>query len=183
MIPRRRRRSIVVAPFAFLGLIVGAACGGAVDNSDLFKKSNGTTTTSGGTPTATPTATATPQPTTTSTPIPQPKPDPQCGVSFATDVMQVFDQAGCASNACHGGGVNAPEMDQTSPSLTYKSLVGFTASNGDPYVAAGSADPMASAISCNLRGGCGPRMPIGGKLNSNQLSIIDAWLRCGAPFN
>jgi hypothetical protein len=180
---RRRRRSVVVAPLAFLALIVVAACGGAVDNTDLFKKSNGTTTTTG-TPTATPTATSSPTTLPPSTPtVPPTKPDPQCGVSFAADVMQVFDQAGCASLACHGGEVNAPSMDQTSPALTYKSLINFTLSNGDPYVEIGNTDPKASSITCNLRGNCGTRMPLTGKLNSNQLSVIDGWIACGAPFN
>jgi hypothetical protein len=74
-------------------------------------------------------------------------------------------------------------MDPTSPALTYKSLVGFTMSTGEPYVAIGSTDPKASGITCNLRGSCGTRMPIGGKLSSNQLAVIDSWLACGAPFN
>jgi hypothetical protein len=178
---RRRRRSVVVAPLAFLGVIVVAACGGAVENGDLFKKSGGTTSTSGGAPTAT--ATSTPGNPTQTPPVPQPKPTPQCAVSFATDVMHVFDQAGCAAVGCHASDVIPPAMDPTSPSLTYKSLSTFTMSTGDLYVTAGSPDPNASGITCNLRGGCGTRMPIGGKLNSKQLSVIDSWLACGAPFN
>lgn len=171
-------------PLSFLALVVVAACGGAVDNSDLYKKSGGTTTTSGGTPTATATATANPPTAPTMLPpVPQPKPDPKCGVSFSTDVMQVFAQTGCMSTGCHKGNINDPEMDATSPALTYKSLVSFTLSNGQPYVAVGTTSPKSSSISCNLRHQCGVGMPLGDKLDSNQLDVIDQWLACGAPFN
>lgn len=179
----RRRRSAVVAPFSVLAVVVIAACGGAVDNSDLFKKGS-TTTSSGGTPTATATATSTPPSLPTSSPpVPDPQPAPACQVSFATDVMQVFDQAGCADLQCHGGKLNEPAMDSTSPSLTYKSLTAFTMSTGEPYVALGTTVPKASGIFCNLRGNCGVRMPLGDKLTSKELTIIDSWLACGAPFN
>jgi len=184
MAPRRRRRSVVVAPLSVLAVVVIAACGGAVDNSDLFKKGSGTTT-SGGTPTATPTATSTPPSLpTASPPVPQPQPAPACDVSFATDVMQVFDQAGCSDASCHGASLNAPEIDPTSPALTYKTITSFTLSSGEAYVALGTTVPKASGMFCNFRGNCGVRMPLGGdKLTSKQLSIMDTWLACGAPFN
>lgn len=183
MAPRRRRRSVVVAPLSVLAVVVIAACGGAVDNSDLFKKGSGTTS-SGGAPTATATPTSTPPSLpTASPPEPLPEPAPTCQVSFATDVMLVVDQAGCADLQCHGGNINAPAMDSTSPSLTYKSITNYTMSTGEPYVALGTTVPKASGIFCNLRGNCGVRMPLGDKLTSKQLSVIDSWLACGAPFN
>ena len=183
MAPRRRRHSVVVAPLSLLTLIVAAACGGAVDNGDLFKKNQGNTT-SGGTPTATPTATSSPPSVpTVLPPVPEPKPDPQCAVSFTTDVMQVLSQTGCGNVQCHGAKLNEPAIDPTSPSLTYKAITAYTMSTGEPYVDVGNTDPGASGMFCNFRGACGPRMPIGGKLNSNQLKVMDAWLACGAPFN
>ena len=104
-------------------------------------------------------------------------------MSFAADVTLVLQQAGCGGLACHNGGINQPTVDPTSPSLTYKSLTTFTMSTGDPYVAVGDPDPKASGMFCNLRGDCGVRMPLGGRLTSKQLAVIDSWLACGAPFN
>ncbi len=172
----------VEGSFALLALLTAAACGGAVDNSDLFKK-NGTTSSSGGTPTATPTATSTPPSGPTANPPPPPPAPTTCDVSFAADVTLVLQQAGCGGLACHNGGINRPTVDPTSPSLTYKSLTTFTMSTGDPYVAVGDPDPKASGMFCNLRGDCGVRMPLGGRLTSKQLAVIDSWLACGAPFN
>ena len=184
MLVLRRSRSAAALPLSLLGLVVVAACGGAVDNSDLYSKGGGQTASSGGAPTATATATATPPSAPTTTPqVPPPTPAAKCGVSFSTDVMQVFVHTGCTANGCHKGNFNDPPMDASSPSSTYKSLTNFTLSNGKPYVAVGNTNPKASMIFCNLRNQCGAGMPIGGKLDSTQLDVIDTWLACGAPFN
>jgi len=96
----------------------------------------------------------------------------------------VFASNGCAGAACHGGSQprNDPPIDLANAAATYKELVGFTMSNGQPYVVPQSP-PKSSGISCNLRGACGVPMPIGSKLTSKQLQVIDDWLSCGAPLN
>jgi hypothetical protein len=38
-------------------------------------------------------------------------------------------------------------------------------------------------MACNLRDNCGTGMPVGSKLTSKQLAVVDAWLVCGAPFS
>lgn len=162
-----------------------AACGGAIDNTDLYKKDQGSTTSSSGS-TPAPTATATPLPE-PGPPIPlPPKPLPKCDVSFQKDVLVVFASTGCSSEACHGGANprNEPRIALADPpAVIYKTLTNFTMSNGQTYVVPQSTSPKSSGISCNLRGACGVPMPIANKLSSKQLNVIDDWLSCGAPLN
>lgn len=166
-----------------LGLaLLAAACGGAIDNGDLFQKEQGSSGSSGST--TTPTATATGNTPTAPPGKPTTPKDDTCAVSFQKDVMAVLVSAGCSALQCHGGptGLNQPQIDVKSAVLTYKNFVAFEI-DGQPYVAVGSKDPEDSAMFCNFRGDCGPRMPIGDKLSSKQLDVMDRWLACGAPFN
>src|SRR4051812_7727237 len=161
-----RRRSVVgLASLGLVVVVVGAACGGAIDNTDLFNKDQGTSGSSGATPTAT--ATTTPTPTATGGPVPaptpQPKPDPACVVSFSKNVMTVLVENGCTNTMCHGGGTpyNEPGISANDAALTYKNLVTFTLSTGKRYVVVGNTAPKASGIFCNLRSNCGVGMPPG----------------------
>ncbi|MDB4936989.1 MAG: hypothetical protein JWP87_3961 [Labilithrix sp.] len=165
--------------------IMAVACGGAIDSDDLFGKGQGTTSgTSGGTTTPAPTTSATTSPTPAPVP-PTPKPTTKCDVSFKQDVLDVFANAKCSTAACHGppATLNEPGIDANSAPFTYKTITTFKLSTGQPYVVVGSTDPKASGMYCNLRGDCGARMPVGDKLSSNDLDVIDTWLACGAPFN
>ena len=176
--PLRSRR-----PAAVLGIaLVAAACGGAIDNGDLFQKEQGTS--SGGTTSPSPTGSAPSSP--PGTPVPQPTPPNgrPCTVSFKKDVLDVLSAGGCASAQCHGGPSfrNRPNIDPAQSLFTYKNLRAYEI-EGVPYVAIGSTDPDDSSITCNLRGACGTRMPLGDKLSSTQLDVIGKWLSCGAPFN
>jgi hypothetical protein len=169
-----------LAPLLALAVVVLAACGGAIDNGDLFSKDQGT---SSGAPGATTTPTATAQPTASSAPKPSP-PSATCGTSFKNDVMLVFQQTACSNLECHGGPLpkNPPRVDTLDAAATYKELLGFVLSDGSPYVVQ-SKDPKDSSLNCNLRDNCGVGMPIGRKISSKQLAVVDAWLACGAPFN
>lgn len=163
--------------------LAAAACGGAIDNSELFQKEQGTSS-GGSTPAPTATGTATSSP--PSRPVPQPpQPNDQpCAVSFKKDVLNVLSSTGCSSVQCHGAPtfVNQPNIDPAQSALTYKNLIAYEI-DGRPYVAMGSKDPDDSSITCNLRGDCGTRMPLGDKLSGKQLDVIEEWLSCGAPFN
>jgi hypothetical protein len=179
----RHRRAV---PLAFLSVVVvAAACGGAVENADLFEggqQQGSSSGASGTSPTPTGSGTTSPTP---SPPTPTPKPNQKCDVNFQDDVIGVFDNNGCSAIACHGGPrpLNPPRIDGADPTETYQAITAYRIS-GKPYVMVGGTDPKASAIYCNFRGDCGTRMPIGrDKLSSEDLQTIDEWLACGAPFN
>jgi hypothetical protein len=167
-------------------VIVVAACGGAIDNGDLFQKDQGTTSgTSGGTPSPSPSPSSSP---TTAPPSPTPsppKPATKCAVSFKADVLALFAKHDCSALECHGGpaAFNEPAIDTTNPQTAYKQITTFTLSTGKTYVAVGNTEPKASGMYCNFRGNCGTQMPLVDKLASQELDIIDAWLACGSPFN
>lgn len=169
---------------ALSGSMILAACGGAIDNGDLYKKDQGSASSSGAsgsTPAPTATATTLPAPGPPSSP---PKPAPKCEFSFQADVLTVFVQANCTNANCHGGPLprNLPRIDASDPASTYKEFLAFRTSNGKPYVVM-STNPSASAMSCNLRASCGVAMPPNDKLSPKELAVIDGWLACGAPLN
>ena len=192
--PRTVLLRSLATPAIALGVVAGTigltvvtgACGGAIDNSELFQEgASSSSGASGATPqpTSTPPSkpTATPPPAPTSSP---PKPnDKPCVVSFKQDVLQLFDDYDCTSSACHGGNVNEPRISVNNPTATYQGLKNFKLSTGKAYVVVGATDPKTSGMSCNLRGECGVSMPVGDKLDAEELKIIDDWLACGAPLN
>jgi hypothetical protein len=118
-------------------------------------------------------------------PPPVPDPTPACAVSFAGDVLPKLVAARCSLSACHGGHdpPNLPRIDPSDPIATWKELRAFRLSDGRVYVAVGAKDPNASGMRCNLRGECGARMPLGAPMPDADLSVVDAWLACGAPPN
>jgi hypothetical protein len=162
-----------------------AACGGAIDNTDLYTKDQSSSGSSGRpAPTGSSTSSPAPSPTPTVLPPPPAPPAPACKVSFTKDVMAVFVQTNCANAACHGGelGRSAPTINPQDPKGTYAELSAFQLSNGQTYIVPNGV-PKSSGLFCNLRGQCGVAMPIGDKLTSKQLDVVDAWLACGAPLN
>ena len=174
-----------------VALLAAPACGGAIDN-ELNQKGGTSGSSGGGATTPVPTSSPTPQPTTkppVPTPVPQPDPNGKCRVRFEKDVLDVFQQANCGNANCHGGSSprNEPTIDPTMPQLTYKAMVSFTLTNGQPYVVVGNPDPTASGLHCNLTGNgaiCGVAMPLPmTPLTKAQLALVDEWLACGAPLN
>jgi hypothetical protein len=106
--------------------------------------------------------------------------------SFQTDIYPYFKPDGkwrCSDATCHGG-ASAPPIDGANANDCLASLRGITV-GGKVYVPgdAGSSDPNASSLLCNLQGGCGSRMPKapGVDPTSAELCIVEAWLKCGAP--
>ena len=89
----------------------------------------------------------------------------------------------CGNAVCHGGG-NAPFIDTKEAGAAYTSLQQVTVS-GLPYIPneAGVTDPNASSIICNLQGGCETKMPEAPAVDptNDELCMIQAWLKCGAP--
>jgi hypothetical protein len=104
--------------------------------------------------------------------------------SFATDIYPFFTASGkfrCSDAACHGG-TNSPSIDCRDATSCLSSLKAIRI-GGSSYLAEGTTDPSASAISCNLQGACGSKMPKppGGDPSNDDLCAIEAWLKCGAP--
>lgn len=107
-----------------------------------------------------------------------------CAVTFA-DVLATFDQAGCGNAGCHNAGsIYDPQpIDTSNPDATYALLTKFKLSNGTPYVNPCSVDPAESSIYCNLDtlATCGTRMPSASTFRADLLSIVETWVKCGAP--
>lgn len=120
--------------------------------------------------------------------------EPTCGAgvpacpSFEADIYPNVRAGGkwrCADATCHGG--------FASPTLSCEDAVSCLASLGaisllgKPYVVpdgGAGADPRAAQMLCSLQGACGSKMPKPPGLDpSNEdLCVVDAWLKCGAPL-
>lgn len=112
-----------------------------------------------------------------------------------TEVVNVLAdpaKGNCSSNGCHGlatpSGANVflpiADIDQF-----YTSLTQATGSVGRPYVvpddpSTGENEALQSWIGCSLRGERGggyPMPPPGGMVDRDDVAVVSAWLRCGAP--
>jgi len=114
-----------------------------------------------------------PTPAPTATPAPQATTAPSAGgaVSFAQDVLPIFD-AKC--KACHGsfGGWSAADYDSVTTS-------------GDHAPVIVASDPDGSLLVQKLRGTqtTGGSMPPGSKLSDDEITTIVNWVKAGAPNN
>ena len=104
--------------------------------------------------------------------------------SFATDVFPYFQANGkwrCADGACHGG-TSAPPVSGDDPTSCLSSLKAISI-GGKSYLAEGATDPNESTLLCNLQGTCGSKMPKppGADPTNEELCMVEAWLKCGAP--
>lgn len=104
--------------------------------------------------------------------------------SFTTNIYPLFSAAGkfkCADATCHGG-KSKPDINGGSPGACLASLKAIEV-GARPYIPEAGADPNTATLVCNLQGGCGRRMPEppGQDPTTEELCMIDAWLRCGAP--
>jgi hypothetical protein len=114
-----------------------------------------------------------------------------CAISFATDIVPLFDAKGvgaCASSNCHGPGttsitkLTSGDAKQMWQALTSRVQSGTTRRYIDPC----SSDPDAGYFVCNNAGDitCGIRMPPApATLPDSDLTKIKTWLKCGAPNN
>ena len=114
--------------------------------------------------------------------------------TFAQVQQQIFDAQGCTASACHGEAANAG-LDLR-PANAYANLINVEATSGDymrvfpgeqdlsvlyQKVAAKTEGFQLSALPNPISGGA---MPTGnGVLNENDLGLLRAWIRGGAPEN
>lgn len=91
-------------------------------------------------------------------------------VSFATDIIPIFN-ASCNSSGCHNRGGIAPDL---SPSNSYNSL-----QNGN-YV--NTSAPESSELYLWMTGKKGTPMPVSG-INKDYNSLVLAWIKQGAQNN
>jgi hypothetical protein len=105
--------------------------------------------------------------------------------SFAADIYPNFIATGkwqCSTPACHGG-ASTPNIRGDNAAAALQDLRAVTVL-GKPYITADGGDPQAtSSFICNLQGSCGSKMPKAPGIDATgeELCVIDAWLRCGAP--
>lgn len=182
-------RNARVAALVAACAAASSGCGGKVVHYLDHGAATDTPSSSGETPDPEPSPVGPPSsdapPPATPPPTPTRAPATPCAVSFAGDVLPTFMGERCTVAACHGGTnpPNLPRIDPSAPMSTWQSLRTFLMSDGRLYVVAGSVDPAASGIHCNLRRECGVGMPLGGTASDADLAIVDAWLACGAPPN
>ncbi len=115
-----------------------------------------------------------------------------CAVSWSAQIfvnMTAAGRWGCTDSSCHGG-QQSPKMTSDAKA-TYASLAAFTMrppAKAVPFILPGSSDPSQSGLECNLSGNtCGPQMPLtqagAQPLTKEDVAMIDAWVKCGAPNN
>jgi len=93
-------------------------------------------------------------------------------VSFANDIIPVFNQS-CSISGCHGSGGANPDL---TASKAYNALV-----NGG-YI--NLADPKSSKLYMRLTGKLTPAMPLGGSSNpSNINALVLTWITQNAKNN
>jgi hypothetical protein len=115
-----------------------------------------------------------------------------CAVSFRQHIYPQVKSDGnwkCAKSGCHAPGGTKPDIDETTPQAAYDSLRATEPIGGNiPYINLASKDPAQSGIFCNCASRtCGSPMPketTGVKaLTVTEICILDAWIKCGSPFN
>lgn len=89
----------------------------------------------------------------------------------------------CIDSDCHGG-KSSPLLDGPAPESLLASLKRVRVDDV-PYLPQDPSmtDPKATKIMCNLQGLCGRRMPEppGADLTVEELCVVEAWVKCGAP--
>jgi hypothetical protein len=109
-----------------------------------------------------------------------------CTTGFAKDVVPIFNETTCTTGSCHGGAAspNMPKDDLKAMWDTLRATQNVVTKL--PYINNCSLDPADSYIIDNLRGvkeKGGRQMPLGPALTADQVTTIEKWVKCGAPFN
>jgi hypothetical protein len=103
-------------------------------------------------------------------------------LSYEADVVPIWRAHGCASAGCHG--VTASEgLDLRTAGSGYAGLVDRDSRQCKDMELVDPGDPEGSYLMNKLLGVgmcSGTRMPRGGKLSAEQLSVVRAWIEAGA---
>jgi hypothetical protein len=101
--------------------------------------------------------------------------------SFASDIVPIFSQQGCASGGCHAPPGEAGLVLSTSP---YNALVSVASTQtGELRVIPGNANDSYLIKKLEGRASVGQRMPVGGQLGSTDLANLKNWINKGAKNN
>jgi hypothetical protein len=115
-----------------------------------------------------------------------------CPVSWSTQLFPNMTATGrwkCGDSTCHGG-FQSPKVT-ADPRTTYAAFAAFTMTPpapAIPFVLSGGIDPGQSGIECNLGStACGAQMPLtqagAQPLTKADVTMLDTWVKCGAPEN
>jgi hypothetical protein len=107
-----------------------------------------------------------------------------CDVKLSGAVATIFKNS-CTS--CHSGSYE-PKMPADNLKELWDNLKAYRGTTSKlPYITDCTADPSASYIIDNLKGDDlqkgGQRMPQGQALPTDDIAVIEKWVKCGAPFN
>jgi hypothetical protein len=101
--------------------------------------------------------------------------------SFASDIVPIFSQQGCASGGCHAPPGEAGLVLSSSP---YNALVNVASSQTrELRVIPGNANDSYLIKKLEGRASVGQRMPVGGQLGSTDLANLKNWINKGAKSN
>ena len=121
-----------------------------------------------------------------------------CAVSWSTTIYPKYISAAgtwkCADANCHGPGAAQLPSISDDVAKAYLSLATYLGSGATSfarkaYINPCSIDPATSALDCNIKGSCTPKMPVTGAsvasagATAAEIADVDTWLKCGAPFN
>ncbi len=102
--------------------------------------------------------------------------------SFASDIQEIFNRNGCAASACHGSAQEAGlDLRQGN---SYANLVSVASTQtGIHRVIPGNAAGSYIIMKVEGTASVGSKMPVGGNLNSTDLTNLRNWINQGAKNN
>ncbi len=101
--------------------------------------------------------------------------------SFASDVVPIFSQHGCAASGCHAAPGEAGLVLSGAP---YNALVNVASTQtGELRVIPGNANDSYLVKKLEGRASVGQRMPVGGQLTATELANLKNWISKGAKNN
>jgi mono/diheme cytochrome c family protein len=161
-----KKQILLMSILTFIALL--SACGPQTTQTPLEPA---TPTEAPAQPTQAPASTDTPLPTSTTTPSADtPTEAPVANISFANDVMPIFNNS---CNKCHGIEQIKEGLDMT----TYEALMAGSF-NGTVVTPGNAADSF--LVQQVVEGEMPKRGP---KLTAEQIQIITDWINAGAPNN
>jgi len=101
--------------------------------------------------------------------------------SFASDIVSIIAQHGCAAGGCHAAPGQAGLVLSGSP---YNALVNVASTQtGELRVIPGNANASYLVKKLEGRASVGERMPLGGQVTATELANIKNWINKGAKNN